>query len=98
MRRFTRAAATCLLVCVTAESALAVDSKSASYFGGTVTAFADAKNPVEGVLNTKDEQALIFIAEDEPFKGQTLSIRPVFPPCAPAPHECVEPARSFFAS
>ncbi len=54
--------------------ALAVDSKSAAYFGGTLTAFKDAKDPVEGTLDTKDERALVFVAGDKPFKGERLSI------------------------
>lgn len=50
-----------------------VDSKGAAYFGGTA-GFKDAKNPVEGVLDTKNDDALIFSATDKHFKGQTLSI------------------------
>ena len=54
--------------------ALAVDSKGAAYFGGTLTAFKDAKDPVEGTLDTKDENTLIFVAGDKPFKGERVSI------------------------
>jgi hypothetical protein len=54
--------------------ALAVDSKKASYFGGTVTAFAGAKNPIEGTLDTTNETTLDFAAEDKPFKGQSVGI------------------------
>lgn len=54
--------------------AFATDSKGAAYFGGTVTTFGDAKDPVEGMLNTKDENALIFTASDKPYKGGTLAI------------------------
>jgi hypothetical protein len=53
--------------------ALAVDSKGAAYFGGTA-AFSDAKNPVGGRLDTKNADALIFTADDKPYKGKTLSI------------------------
>jgi hypothetical protein len=53
--------------------ALALDAKGASYFGGTA-GFKDAKEPVEGVLDTKDETALVFTADAKPFKGQQLSI------------------------
>jgi hypothetical protein len=53
--------------------AFAVDSNGAAYFGGTA-AFKDAKNPVEGALDTKNETALIFTAHDKAFKGQQLSI------------------------
>lgn len=50
-----------------------VDSKGAAYFGGTA-GFKDAKDPVEGVLDTKNESALVFSATDKHFKGQTLSM------------------------
>ena len=50
-----------------------VDSKGAAYFGGTA-GFKDAKDPVEGLLDTKNESALVFSATDKHFKGQTLSI------------------------
>jgi len=63
-----------LLSLLTPTAALAVDSKGAAYFGGTVTAFKDAKDPVEGTLDTKDESALMFVAGDKPFKGERLSI------------------------
>jgi hypothetical protein len=39
--------------------AFAVDARGASYFGGTA-AFRDAKDPIEGTLNTNDETCLIF--------------------------------------
>jgi hypothetical protein len=45
-------------------------SDSASYYGGTVSAFKDAKNEVKGRLITTDEQALQFVYQ----KNQTLSI------------------------
>lgn len=50
-----------------------VDSKGAAYFGGTA-GFKDAKDPVEGVLDTKNDAALVFSVTDKHFKGQTLSI------------------------
>jgi hypothetical protein len=50
-----------------------VDSKGAAYFGGTA-AFKDAKDPVNGTLDTKSESALVFSATDKHFKGETLSI------------------------
>jgi len=54
--------------------AFALDSKGAAYFGGTVKTFGEAKDPVEGKLDTKNEEALIFTADDKPFKGEKLSI------------------------
>jgi hypothetical protein len=69
-----RTIAAVLTVSMLAPSVVfAVDSKGASYFGGTA-AFKDAKNPVEGVLDTKNDTALVFTAQDKPFKGQQLSI------------------------
>ena len=67
--------ATGLVVSILAPSiALAsVDSKGAAYFGGTA-GFKDAKEPVEGVLDTKNDAALVFSATDKLYKGQTLSI------------------------
>jgi len=53
---------------------LAVDSNGASYFGGTVANFKESKKPVEGRLDTKRDDALVFVAEDKPFAGQMLSI------------------------
>jgi hypothetical protein len=53
---------------------MAVDSKGAAYFGGTATEFIDAGDPIEGVLDLKDPQALVFRASDKPFKGRSLSI------------------------
>ncbi len=50
-----------------------VDSKGAAYFGGTA-GFQDAKEPVEGLLNTKNESALIFTATDKHYKGQSITI------------------------
>jgi hypothetical protein len=50
-----------------------VDSKGAAYFGGTA-GFKDASDPVEGWLDTRNEDALVFSATDRHFKGQTLSI------------------------
>ena len=53
---------------------LAVDSKGATYYGGTVAAFKDAKDPVEGKLDTKNNDVLLFVAQDKPFTGQRLAI------------------------
>jgi 3-hydroxy-3-methylglutaryl CoA synthase len=68
-------ASTVLAAFLVESVAFAVDSKGAAYFGGTVSAFNDAKNPVEGKLNTKKDDALVFTADDRPFVGQSLSIR-----------------------
>ena len=54
--------------------ALALDSKGAAYFGGTVSSFAGAKDPVEGTLDTRAEDVLRFKADDKPFAGQSFEI------------------------
>jgi len=54
--------------------ALAVDSKGAAYFGGTVSTFAAAKDPIEGMLDTRSEDVLRFKAADKPFAGQSIEI------------------------
>jgi hypothetical protein len=70
-----RVVAGVLVVTLCVESAaLALDSKGASYLGGTVNAFKEAKEPIAGVLDTKNDEALVFAATDKPFAGQTLSI------------------------
>jgi hypothetical protein len=53
--------------------AFALDGKKAAYFGGTVSAFADAKDPVEGRLDTANEEDLILTLE-KPYAGQALRI------------------------
>jgi hypothetical protein len=70
-----RTIATVLIASFVAPSlALAVDSKGAAYFGGTVKVFEGAKDPVEGLLDTRDEVALVFTASDKPFSGEKVSI------------------------
>jgi hypothetical protein len=54
--------------------ALAIDSKGAAYFGGTVKAFGGAKDPIEGRLDTQNEQTLVFTATDKPYIGEKVSI------------------------
>ena len=58
-----------LTVAFGAVPALAV-SDSASYYGGTVAAFKDAKKEVKGHLITSDEKALVF----KYGSNQTVSI------------------------
>ena len=47
-----------------ASLVLAVDSKRASYTGGTASVFSGAKDPIEGNLNTSEEKALTLTARD----------------------------------
>ena len=74
MSRFRRACALALVVALSLESVLlAVDSKGALYFGGTVSAFNTSKEPVEGNIDTSKEDALLFTASNKPFKGESFS-------------------------
>ena len=70
-----RTVATVLIVTLLAPSVLlAVDGDKAAYFGGTAAAFPGAKDPVEGLLDTTNVDALVLTAEDKPFRGQSLRI------------------------
>jgi hypothetical protein len=70
-----RLVATALLVAFVSSSTLfALDRDKAAYFGGTATTFQSAKDPVEGVLDTKNPDALVLTATDKPFAGQSLRI------------------------
>jgi hypothetical protein len=70
-----KATATTLLVIWTTTTAFALGGKKAAYFGGTTKVFAGAKDPVEGQLNTADEEYLVLTADNAPFKGSELKIR-----------------------
>jgi len=50
-----------------------VNSKGAAYFGGTA-GFKEAKDPVDGLLDTKNETILVFTATGKTYKGQTLEM------------------------
>jgi hypothetical protein len=71
MKRLT---ASVLLVVMSVSSLGAVDGKKASYFGGTASVFAGAKDPVEGTLDTANPEFLVLTAEGKPYKGQELRI------------------------
>lgn len=72
LHRFTAGVVVCLLF--TQAIALAVDSKGAAYFGGTLTTFGGAKDPVEGLIDTSRTDQLVFTATDKKFKGKTFAI------------------------
>src|SRR5262245_3262022 len=63
----------CLLL-IESATAYAVDSKGAAYYGGTVTAFGGAKDPVDGIVDTIKPNLFVFTATDSKFKGTTLLI------------------------
>ena len=73
MRRFV-ASIIVLAVALQAPLAFAVDSRGAAYFGGTITTFNGSKDPVDGMLDTANEKALVFSATEKKFKGKTFSI------------------------
>src|SRR4051812_43472896 len=52
----------------------AVGSKNAAYYGGSATVFAGAKDPIEGVLDMTNGEALVLRADDKPFAGKELRI------------------------
>jgi hypothetical protein len=65
-----------LLVCMLFANVLAyaVDSKGAAYYGGTVTGFTGAKDPIEGLIDTTKADQLVFTATDKKFAGKTFNI------------------------
>jgi hypothetical protein len=73
-RRIKFTAALLLTVLVLQHVALAVGSRNAAYFGGTLTTFGHATDPVEGRLDTGKEDALVFIATRKPYIGERFSI------------------------
>jgi hypothetical protein len=76
MKSSTRSAAVLLLLAFGSKATgiASVGSNEAAYFGGTVSAFSGAKNPVEGHIDTANENVLAFSATDKPFAGQVISI------------------------
>ena len=74
MRSLHRCVAWTVLLTLMSGYAEALDSKKAAYYGGTVSVFAGAKEPVEGRLNTADETTLILTADDEHFAGREVRI------------------------
>jgi hypothetical protein len=71
----SRVIASVLALALLAETPLlAVDSKKAAYFGGTVNTFEGASDPIEGRLDTSNEEVLIFTAEKKPHIGKSMSI------------------------
>lgn len=67
-------AAVLLAALVSQQAALALGSKNAAYFGGTIATFGGAKDPVEGRLDTGREDALVFTATHKPLVGERISI------------------------
>jgi hypothetical protein len=78
--RLRRIVAVVVLSLVIGEPlAFAIDSKGASYMGGSAKGFEAAKDPVDGRLNVNDQGAIVFTAEAKPFRGTVLRI----------PHEAI---------
>ncbi len=68
------AAAMLVAIMLTDSTLLALDSKDAAYFGGTITVFGNPKDAVEGKLDTSDDKTLLFAAYGKEFAGKTFSI------------------------
>jgi hypothetical protein len=69
-----RAIATLLIVAFLAPTLAAVGGDKAAYFGGSVAIFSGAKDPLEGRLDTVNEEFLILRVDKKPFQGQELRI------------------------
>lgn len=69
-----RATALLLLFVFATTPLLALDGKKAAYFGGTVTAYAASKDPIEGRLDTTNPAALTLTPEKKEFKDTVLTI------------------------
>ena len=75
MKTIYRLMAGVLALVLVAESTMgAVGSKDAAYFGGTITVFGNPKDPVEGRLDTSDENKLMFAAYGRDYAGKTFVI------------------------
>jgi len=75
MQRWLQFVAVLLLTTIVTEQvAWALDGGKAAYFGGTATVFGTPKDPVEGVLDTSSEAALVLTATKKPLAGKALTI------------------------
>ena len=73
--RFSRLIAAVLLAVLAAEHVvLALGSKNAAYFGGTIAIYGNPKDPVEGLLDTTNDSALVFTPQDKKLASKTFSI------------------------
>jgi hypothetical protein len=63
-----------LLSLLTPSLALAVDGDKAAYFGGTLTIYAGAKDPIEGRLDLTSPEKLVLRPERRPYAGIALEI------------------------
>jgi len=72
VRRVTAAAL--LLVFTMSIPLAAVDSDKAAYVGGTHAAYANAKDPIEGNLNTRLDDSLVLSPLERDYSGQELRI------------------------
>lgn len=72
--RLKSVACALLLLFASEPVLLAVDSRGATYMGGSVPAFASAKDPIDGHLDTSRQDAMTFTADGKPFEGAVLTI------------------------
>jgi hypothetical protein len=74
-RKLRRTIAAGLLLMFAATVPLsAIDGDKAAYFGGTHAAYAGAKDPIEGQLNTRLEDVLVLTPVGKAYAGQPLRI------------------------
>jgi len=75
MKRTVHVVASVLVAVIAWENvALALGSKNAAYFGGTLTVYGSPKDPVEGRLDTSNEVALRFVALDRRLPNKEFAI------------------------
>ena len=67
-------AAALLVSLLTPSFAFAIDGDNAAYFGGTVTTYAGAKDPIEGRLDLTGPDELVLRPNKQPFVGILLKI------------------------
>ena len=75
MKNLTKFTAALMVALIVSEhAALALGSKDAAYFGGTLSMFGESKDPVEGRLDTSDEDVLVFGSFEKQFAGKSVTI------------------------
>jgi hypothetical protein len=74
MKKLTASVLLVAFVATLSDPLLAVDGDKAAYFGGTHAPYAGAKDPIEGQLNTRLEDALVLSPEKKQYAGQDLRI------------------------
>ncbi len=75
MTHATRSLAALLALVLLAEQfVFALGSKNAAYFGGTIAAYGNPKDPIEGRLDVTGESEIVFTPNDQVLAGRSFSI------------------------